>query len=242
MKALVLAAGLGTRLRPLTLDRPKPLVEVRGRPLIAYNLLLLRRYGVTDVVINLHHHGDALRAALGDGAAFGLRIAYSPEDPLLDTGGAMKNAEAFLGDEDFLVLNGDTIIDLALDTLVSAHRARGATATLVLRSDPDQDRYGLVEIDAERRIRRFLGRPPTVAAPLTPYMFAGVHVLSPRVFRYMPDVRAFSITRETYPAMLAADEPLYGLPFAGFWRVIDTAADLDRAERAFAAGVALHYL
>lgn len=238
----MLAAGLGTRLRPLTLDRPKPLVAVRGRPLIAYNLLLLRRYGITDVIINLHHHGDALRAALGDGAAFGLHIEYSPEDPLLDTGGAMKNAQAFFGGEDFLVMNGDTIIDLPLDVLVAAHRARRAAATLVLRNDPDQERYGLVEIDADTRIRRFLGRPEAVAAPLKAYMFAGVHVLSPRVFRYMPDLRAFSITRETYPAMLAADEPLYGLPFAGFWRVIDTAADLERAERTLAVGVPLHYL
>jgi len=120
VKAMILAAGLGTRLRPLTLDRPKPLVDVHGRPLIAYNLLLLRRWGIVDVVINLHHQGDALRAALGDGGNFGVRIVYSAEDPLLDTGGAIKNAAALLGDDDFVVLNGDTIIDLPLDTLVAA--------------------------------------------------------------------------------------------------------------------------
>ncbi len=239
---MILAAGLGTRLRPLTLDRPKPLVAVRGRPLIAYNLLLLRRWGVTDVIINLHHRGEALRAALGDGAEFGVRIVYSPEDPLLDTGGAIKNVRPLLGDEDFLVLNGDTIIDLPLDTLAAAHRERGAAATLVLRRDPEQARYGLVEIDDTRRIRRFLGRPADVGMPLTPYMFAGVHVLSPRVFRSMPEAAAFSITRETYPAMLAAGEPLYGLPFAGFWRVIDTADDLARAEHALGTDVALHFL
>lgn len=242
MKAMVLAAGLGTRLRPLTLDRPKPLVEVRGRPLIAYNLLLLRRYGVTEVIINLHHHGAALRAALGDGAAFGLRIVYSPEDPLLDTGGAIKNAVALLEGDDFLVLNGDTIIDLPLDTLLAAHRAHGATATLVLRRDPEQERYGLAEIDADQRIRRFLGRPAEKSTALTAYMFAGVHILSPRVFDYMPAARAFSITRETYPAMLAAAEPLYGFPFAGFWRVIDTATDLERANAALERHPPLHFL
>ncbi len=239
---MVLAAGLGTRLRPLTLDRPKALVDVAGRPVIAYDLLLLRRYGIDEVIINLHHHGDALRAALGDGSAYGLRIEYSPEDPLLDTGGAIKNVEAFLGTEDFLVLNGDTIIDLPLDALLAAHRTSGAAATLVLRHDPEQARYGLVEIDAGHRIRRFLGRPAAVADALEPYMFAGVHVITPRVFRYMPAVRAFSITRHTYPAMLAAGEALYGLPFAGFWRVIDTVADRDRAETAFGAGATLHYL
>jgi NDP-sugar pyrophosphorylase family protein len=241
--AMILAAGLGTRLRPLTLDRPKPLVEVAGRPLITYNLLLLRRHGIADVIINLHHHGDALRAALGDGSAFGVRIRYSPEDPLLDTGGAIKNAEPLLRAEtDFLVLNGDTIIDLPLDRLLAAHRAHAATATLVLRRDPEQARYGLVEIDDTDRIRRFLGVPAAVPEPLTPYMFAGVHALSSRIFRSMPAGRPFSITRETYPALLAAGEPLYGLPFDGFWRVIDTEADLRRASRELAAPGPLRYL
>src|ERR1044071_1280073 len=103
MKAMVLAAGLGTRLRPLTNDRPKALVDVGGRPLITYNLELLRRLGFTDVIINLHHRrGDALRAALGDGSGLGLRIEWSAEDPILDTGGGIKNVEARLGGDDFL--------------------------------------------------------------------------------------------------------------------------------------------
>jgi NDP-sugar pyrophosphorylase family protein len=243
VKAMILAAGLGTRLRPLTLDRPKPLVDVHGRPLIEYNLLLLRRYGIVDVIINLHHQGDALRASLGSGDTFGVRIVYSPEDPLLDTGGAIKNAASLLGDDDFLVLNGDTIIDLPLDALLAAHRARRAAATLVLRHDPEQQRYGLVEIDGEERIRRFLGRPAEVETALEPYMFAGVHVLSSRVLDYMPDAgTTFSITRATYPAMLAADEGLYGFPFAGFWRVIDTAADLARANAILEERPPLHFL
>ncbi len=219
---MILAAGLGTRLRPLTLDRPKPLLDVHGRPLIEYNLLLLRRYGIVDVIINLHHQGDALRAALGSGDTLGVRIVYSPEDPLLDTGGAIKNAASLLGDDDFLVLNGDTIIDLPLDALLAAHR---------------------VEIDGEERIRRFLGRPAEVDTALVPYMFAGVHVLSSRVLDYMPDAgTTFSITRATYPAMLAADEGLYGFPFAGFWRVIDTAADLARANAILEERPPLHFL
>src|SRR5205085_8748354 len=159
------------------------------------------------------------------------------------TGGAIKNAAALLGDDDFLVLNGDTIIDLPLDTLVAAHRARHAAATLVLRHDAEQQRYGLVEIDAENRIRRFLGRPAEVDTPLVPFMFAGVHVLSSRVLGYMPAAgSAFSITRETYPAMLDAGESLYGFPFVGYWRVIDNAADLARAKSALGAGASLHFL
>jgi mannose-1-phosphate guanylyltransferase len=242
MKAMVLAAGMGTRLRPLTLDRPKPLVDVGGRPLITYNLLLLRRYGIRDVVINLHHQGDALREALGDGSALGVRIHWSPEEPLLDTGGAMKNVEHLLAGDDFLVLNGDTIVDLPLDALIAAHRERGGIATLVLRHDPEQQRYGIIEIDAERRVRRFLGKPADAAGPLTPYMFAGVHVIAPRIFAAMPELRPFSITRDTYPATLAAGDPIYGYPFAGFWRVVDTADDRARAERELAAHPPLAFL
>ncbi len=243
MKAMILAAGLGTRLRPLTLTRPKPLVEVAGRPLIAYNLLLLRRHGIRDVIINLHHCGELVRTTLGDGSTYGLHITYSPEDPLLDTGGAIKNVEpALRGEEDFLILNGDTVIDLPLDQLLAAHTARRATATLVLRRDPQQARYGVIEVDAHDRIRRFLGRPESIAEPVTPLMFAGAHVLSHRVFAYMPGVRSFSITRETYPAMLAAGEPLYGMRYQGFWQVIDTAGDLARADSALRCGVPLHYL
>jgi NDP-sugar pyrophosphorylase family protein len=242
MKAMVLAAGLGTRLRPLTLDRPKPLVELAGRPLITYNLLLLRRYGIREVIINLHHHGTSLREALGDGSRFDLTIHYSPEDPLLDTGGAIKNAEALLAPDDFLVLNGDTVIDLPLDHLIAAHRARGSAATLVLRHDPAQARYGLVEVDASDRVRRFLGAPADCPDPLVPYMFAGVHMISPRVFAYMPELRPLSITRDVYPRMLAARESMYGFAYGGFWCVIDTANDLAGAEAALASAPPLHFL
>jgi NDP-sugar pyrophosphorylase family protein len=231
---MVLAAGLGTRLRPLTDDRPKALVDVGGRPLITYNLELLRRFGITDVVINLHYHGAVLREALGDGSAFGLRIEYSPEDPLLDTGGGIKHAEARLAGDDFLVLNSDTIVDLPLDRVIASHRARQAAATLVLRHDPEQARYGTIEIDASERIRRFLGTPEVVTESLDAFMFAGVHVMSPQVFRFMPASGAFSMTRETYPKMLAAGAALYGFPFDGFWRVIDTPADRERAARELA--------
>ena len=237
---MVLAAGLGTRLRPLTDDRPKALVEVGGRPLITWNLELLARFGITDVVVNLHYHGDVLRRALGDGSAFGLRLRYSAEDPLLDTGGGLKHAEALLGDGDFVVMNSDTIVDLALDELIARHRATGAAATLVLRRDPEQQRYGEIEIDDHRRIRRFLGSPAMVDTPLTPYMFAGVHVMTRAVFGYMPDGGIFSLTRDTYPAMLAAGAALHGFPFDGFWRVIDTPSDRERAARDLVATELVH--
>jgi NDP-sugar pyrophosphorylase family protein len=222
---MILAAGFGSRLRPLTDRTPKPLIPVNGKPLIAYALALLRAAGIREVIINVHHRGDQIRAALGTGAAHGVSITYSPEDPILDTGGAIKKAQPFLQDGRFVVLNADSICDIDLRTLVAWHDARGALATMVLRADREAARYGVIEIDADDRIRRFLGQPPDRAELLTPLMFAGVHVFEPDVFTYMDEGR-FGINATTYPRLLAAGCPLYGYTFTGYWRVLDTHAGL----------------
>lgn len=243
MRAMILAAGLGTRLRPLTHTIPKALVPVAGRPLIEYGLFFLKSQGIAEAVINLHHLGENIRAALGDGSIYGLRITYSPEDPILDTGGGIKKAQAFLGDETFVVLNCDTILDLDLSTVLAAHRRNRAAATLVLRPDPDAARYGIVETDASCRIRRFLGQPADVSEPLSAFMFTGLQVLEPKIFACMPEAKPFSTTRETYPQMLRAGEPLYGFTHHGPWMVVDDAAGMARATAAIISGqVRLSYL
>jgi NDP-sugar pyrophosphorylase family protein len=240
---MILAAGFGTRLRPLTDTVPKALVPVAGRPLIEYSLLLLKAHGIEEVVINLHHLGEKVRALLGDGSFYGLRITYSPEDPILESGGGIKNAQPFLDGETFAVLNCDTITDLDLYALLAAHRKIKATATLVLRPDPEAARYGILETNAEGRIRRFLGQPPEVNESLSQYMFTGLQVLEPRVFTFMPEVKPFSTTRVTYPAMLQAGEPLYGFVHTGTWMTVDDAEAMARATQAIVSGrVRLSYL
>jgi len=243
MHAMILAAGFGTRLRPLTNTVPKALVPVAGRPLIEYGLLLLKAHGITEVIINLHHLGEKIRAALGDGSIYGLHITYSPEDPILETGGGIKNAQPFLDGETFVVLNCDTIVDLDLGALRAFHLQQRAAATLVLRPDPEAARYGILETDASRQIRRFLGQPAAVSEPLSPYMFTGVQMLEPRVFAFTPEERPFSTTRETYPQMLRAGEPLYGFIYTGSWMVVDDAAGIARATQTIVSGqVRLSYL
>ncbi len=156
MKAMVLAAGQGTRLRPITDRMPKALVPVAGRPMIEFALLLLRRYGVRDIVINLHHFGTQIEDHLGDGQRFDVNISYSHETELLETGGGLLKAKAFLQDDTFIVINTDALIDVDLAAVLNDHRQNHAAATLVLRPDVDADRYGSIDIDADGRICRFL--------------------------------------------------------------------------------------
>lgn len=248
MKAMVLAAGQGTRLQPLTEHRPKALVSVAGRPMIEYSLLLLKRYGIRDIIINLHHLGDQIENYLGDGKQWGLQITYSKEPELLDTGGGLLKAKPFLQGGSFIVINTDVLVDLSLTELIAFHEEKRAAATLVLRPDPLADQYGSIEIDGEGRIRRFLqaqiATKPSI--PTTKFMFTGVQILEPRVFDHMAPaeaLRKFSTTKETYPRMLLQQERLFGFRFDGFWQDVGTASRIKEAEDSLAAAKAtLHYL
>lgn len=249
MKAMVFAAGYGERLRPLTDKLPKALVPVAGRPMIEYPLLLLRHYGITEVIINLHHLGEKIEEHLRDGKKLGLKIVYSEEKELLDTGGGLLKARPFLSDSNFIVINSDVIIDLSLSELLDQHRQRGAIATLVLRSDPQADQYGAIETSADLRIQRFLSHKAPgceSAGRLTKYMFTGVQILEPRVFDYMEQTNAlakFSTTKVTYPKMLVQGERLYGFPFHGYWQDTGTVERIKEAEKKLASGeVKLHFL
>jgi NDP-sugar pyrophosphorylase family protein len=248
MKAMVLAAGQGTRLRPLTDSKPKALVPVAGRPMIEYALLLLRHYGICEIMINLHHFGEQIETLLGDGKQHGLALSYSKETELLDTGGGLLKAKSFLEDSSFIVINTDALIDLNLADVIAFHKSRNATATLVLRPDEDADRYGSMDIDNRGRICRFLNSraPMEPAGPIRKLMFSGVQLLEPAIFDYMnagAATRKFSTTRETYPKMLVAGETLYGFCFAGFWQDLGTLERIKQAEDSLLRGRArLHYL
>jgi NDP-sugar pyrophosphorylase family protein len=245
---MVLAAGQGTRLRPITDNIPKALVPLAGRPMIEYALLLLRHYGITEIVINLHHFGAQIENYLGNGAKLGLQISYSHEVELLDTGGGLRKAKPFLEDGAFIVINTDALIDVNLADLIGFHRARNASATLVLRPDPEADRYGSMDIDGAGKILRFLDSELKMkpAGPLRKLMFTGVQILEAKVFDYMDGAGAaekFSTTRQTYPRMLLAGEPLYGYCFEGFSQDLGTLERIKQAEASLAQGRArLHYM
>jgi NDP-sugar pyrophosphorylase family protein len=235
MKAMILAAGLGTRLRPLTNTIPKPLLPVAGTPLIVWNLLLLKRHGFQDVIINLHHLGPLIEHALGNGSKYGMRIYYSHEPVILGTGGGIKQAEPNFSGEPVLVLNGDTLFELDLGALCQFHRQRKAAATLVLRQDADAAGWGLVEVDSDQRILRIKGRGKRESGPTFPRMFAGVHVLHPRLLRNLPKGKESSII-DAYIAALEREEPLYGFHMDGYWSDIGTPERYAQAEHDVAEG------
>lgn len=231
-RAMILAAGFGTRLRPLTLTVPKPLVPVADRPFVEHLLALLHAGGIREVVINLHHLGALIERHIGDGARFGLAVRYSREAEILDTGGGIKNAEPLLAGAPFVVANADSLLEVSLAALWDFHRTHGGIATLALRADPEAARYGLVEIDGDARIRRIVGQPPGGAdRPLRGLMFPGVHVLDAAIFAHMESGRAFSITRTTYPSLIAGGHPLFGFETTARWINIDTPGAVEAADR-----------
>jgi len=237
---MILAAGLGQRLRPLTERVPKALVPVGGRPLIDYAMRTLADAGITDVIVNLHHLGEEIRKHLGDGSTHDVRIHYSVEDPLLDSGGGIAWAQPLLGARTFITVNADTIIDIDLRTVVRFHHSRNALATLVVRKDPAMERFGLIRVTQQGRVGRFLDceAPPETLAPgeaLEPFMYTGVQVLEPRVFDYMNRGAVFSMTRHIYPTMLARGEPIYAYRFDGAWLTVGTPSELAAAEQALLA-------
>jgi NDP-sugar pyrophosphorylase family protein len=212
MKAMVLAAGLGERMRPLTLLRAKPVLPVLNRPLLHWTLERLRRAGVSEVVVNLHHLPDTVTAAVGDGRRFGLRVRYSREAEILGTGGGPRAVRGFFGREPFLLVNGDALFSFDLRGLVRRHRASRARATLALRPNPGG--YPAVVTDMRGRILSIRGRPR--AARGASSMFAGIHVLDPALLDRLPEGASDSMG-DLYLPLLSEGETLQGVRLRGAW-------------------------
>ncbi|HEY0051163.1 MAG TPA: NDP-sugar synthase [Pyrinomonadaceae bacterium] len=195
MKAMILAAGFGTRLFPLTIDRTKPAIPFLGKPLVGYVAEYVARYGFRDVVVNLHHQPESVKNALGDGSRFGVNIHYTIEAPeILGTSGALDNARHLLEDETFLIINGKIITDIDIAAAVETHRKSGALATMVLKPNTRRERFTEVIIE-NGLIKSFGNFPePSTGAEVEnrtsniehPLMFTGIHILEPRVFEYIP--------------------------------------------------------
>jgi NDP-sugar pyrophosphorylase family protein len=220
MRAVILAGGEGTRLRPLTLSTPKPVVPVVDRPFLRHQLDLLAGAGVREVVFSVAFRPERVQAVFGDGSAFGVRIRYAVEDTPLGTGGAVRNALPLL-DERTVVLNGDILTDVDLADVVARHAAAGASATILLTPVPNPAAYGLVETDPEGRVVRFIEKPKPDEIT-TDTINAGIYVLETRVLDLMPAGVNHSIERGFFPALLARGDLVLGPVHRGYWIDIGT--------------------
>jgi len=229
MKAMILAAGEGTRLRPLTLNTPKVMLPMADKPLLEYILDLLRFHGITEVAINLHHLPKVVMDWLGDGRKFGIRITYSVEDPILGTAGALTKLRDFF-DDTFVVIYGDMLTNMDISSLVEFHQAKEALATVTLFEVEDPSSYGIVEIDKEHRIHRFIEKPApgTTSSNLAN---SGIYALQPEVIDYIPPDTFYDFGYDLFPALLSQGARLFGYVTTDSILDTGTLENYRRAER-----------
>ena len=226
MKAMILAAGYGARLWPLTADRTKPALPVLGKPLVGYVAEYLAQQGIEDVIVNLHHRPNSVRAALGDGSQFGVRLQYVHEPVILGTSGALDNARELIGSDSFVVINGKLITDIDLRPAIETHRRTEALATLVLRRNFVRERFSSVET-GDGFVTRFAGmpepEPKTEAAESdTPLMFTGIQIMDSRIFDYIPPGVFSHSTIDVFPLAIAKGERIAAHVAEGMWFELST--------------------
>jgi mannose-1-phosphate guanylyltransferase len=213
---MVMAAGLGTRLRPLTYDVPKPLVPVANRPVMEHILLLLRRHRFGPVIANLHSFPDTIRDRFGDGSGLGIDLTYSHEDELLGTAGGVRNVADFFGDEPFLVMAADALTDIDLAALRAAHEANEGIATLAVTQVSDVSEFGVVITDSAGRIQGFQEKPDRAEA-LSDLASCMIYVLDREIFDYFPSKPVVDFAREVFPALLSNDVPFHVHRIDAYW-------------------------
>jgi len=229
LKALILAGGVGTRLRPLSCTRPKLLFPIANKPLLDWTLERLAKNGVKEVILAVNYMAEVFIQRYGT-VRYGMKLQYSRETRPLKTGGPIKKAEKIIGHEEpFLVLNGDILTNMNYADLVKKHKDNDAIATIALYRIEDPSRYGIAEMTEKNRILRFLEKPTRKEAPSS-LANAGIYVLSPEIFDYIPSERPVSIEHETFPK-LTEKKKLFGYSFEGLWTDIGELEDYLKANR-----------
>jgi mannose-1-phosphate guanylyltransferase len=222
MKAVILVGGFGTRLRPLTINTPKPLLPLVNRPFFDHTLFMLRHHGITDVVLAVGYRSETFQQTYGDGSGQGMKLIYVYEDEPLDTGGAIKNVEAHLTPgETFLVFNGDVLTDLDLTAMLRHHRDTGSICTISLTPVEDPSHYGVVDMDPTDRIERFTEKPKREEATSN-WINAGTYIMEPEVLADIPAGQRWSVERAVFPGLLNNGRPLYGYRSNAYWMDIGT--------------------
>jgi NDP-sugar pyrophosphorylase family protein len=236
MRAMIMAAGLGTRLWPLTGLAPKPMAPVLNRPALYHILMLLRRHGIKEVVINLHYFPETVTSYFGDGTELGMDVTYSVEGKLLGTAGGVKNNEAFLGEGTFLVLSGDALTDVDLTSLVTAHHTAGGLATLAVKEVADPSQYGVVVTGSGGRVTGFQEKP-TAGSAHGRTCNCGIYVLEPTVLDRIPPGTFYDFGRQLLPEMVGAREAICAHRIREYWNDIGSLGEYRRANFDALAGL-----
>jgi mannose-1-phosphate guanylyltransferase len=213
---MVMAAGLGTRLRPLTYEVPKPMVPVVNRPVMEHILELLPRHGFGEVIANLHWFPETIRERFGDGSALGVDLTYSYEEELLGTAGGVRNAAEFFGNEPFLVMAGDALTDIDLAALRAGHEKNGGIATLAVKRVVNVSEFGVVIAGSDGRIQGFQEKPDPSEA-LSDMASCMIYILEPEVFDYFPDKFAVDFALDVFPRLLENDVAFHVHTIDGYW-------------------------
>jgi len=228
VKGVVMAGGEGSRLRPLTSSRPKPLAPVANKPVMHHIVDLLRRHGITEIVATLHYLADEIENYFGDGSDFGVRMHYVVEDTPLGTAGAVKLAQEYLADERFVVISGDALTDLDLGALGDFHDRNGARGTIALQRVANPLEFGVVVTDDACRITRFLEKP-SWGEVFSDTINTGIYVLEPEIFEYMEAGRSYDFSKDIFPFMLRDGKPLYGYVTSDYWSDIGNLQQYQQA-------------
>ena len=217
MKALILAAGFGARLKPLTNELPKPLFPVLNRPILEYTLYFLSSQGIKEIAINLHHRPKKIIDYFGDGKDFGVNLHYSKEKKILGTAGGIKKLQSFLQDETFMVINSDVFADINLNDVLKFHKEKKSKLTLVVRQDANIEKYRSIQRVEEGRIVHFLGKGIKNSEPVTQVMFTGIQIMEPDIFSRIPEDKFCGTSEDVFPGMIGDELPVYGFLHDGYW-------------------------
>src|SRR5438094_1009936 len=227
MRAVVMAGGEGSRLRPLTSNQPKPMVPVVGKPCMEHILELLREHGLNDVIVTVAFLPQAIRSYFGEGETLGMQIGYSVEESPLGTAGSVRLTAKQL-DETFLVISGDALCDVDLSALVAFHKERGAAVTIGLKSVENPLEFGIVVTDDEGRVESFLEKP-SWGQVFSDTINTGIYVMEPEVLKHVPADRPYDFSKELFPYLLEMGRPIYGHVMGGYWQDIGNLDQLRQA-------------
>ena len=224
-----MAGGEGTRLRPMTASMPKPLLPVVNRPIMEHVLRLLRRHGMTDVVVTVQFLASLVRNYFGDGEELGMTLQYATEEEPLGTAGSVKNAEEALADDTFLVISGDALTDIDLTSLIAFHKERKALVTVCLTRVPDPLEFGITIVDEDSRVQRFLEKP-TWGQVFSDTVNTGIYVMEPEIFDYVKTGGPVDWSADVFPQLIEEGRPVFGYVAEGYWEDVGTLESYHKAQ------------